>query len=401
MHGALSDLRVLDLCHMLAGPYAGQLLADLGADVVKVEPIAGDPTRRLLAHDPRYTVDGQGAYFTTLNRNKRSVALDLKSPAGRRVFEGLVAGSDVVLSNFSVAVTERLGLRHDDLALHQPRIVTAAISGYGATGPRRDQAVFDMVAQAMGAGMSLTGTPGGPPLRAGVPIGDLSSGLMAVIGILTALRARDQTGKGQHVDLAMHDTQLSLLNYMATMHTLSGEVPGPVGNAYAVHVPYDTFRAADGWLVVAVIFDPIWGRFLEATGFDELDRPEHRTAAGRNARRAEIDAVLNRRFPEAPRDHWVDRLIAHRVPCAPVLGVDEAMADPQTVARNMVVDVPAPDGGSSRQVGNPLKIAGFADPPGFRAAPRLGEHTRELLREIGLAPEEVDELVTAGVVAVS
>jgi len=400
MAGALADLRVLDLCHMLAGPWAGQLMADLGADVVKVEPIAGDPTRRLLAHDPRYTVDGQGAYFTTLNRNKRSVALDLKAEAGRRVFEGLVARSDVVLSNFSVAVTERLRLRHEDLVAHQPRIVTAAISGFGGTGPRRDQAVFDMVAQAMGGGMSLTGSIGGPPLRAGVPVGDLSSGLMAVIGILSALRARDRTGRGQHVDLAMHDVQLSLLNYMATMYTLSGEVPGPAGNAHAVHAPYDSYRAADGWLVVAVIFDPIWRRFLEATGFSELDVPAHEAAAGRDANRAGIDEVLRRRFPERPRDEWVERLIAHRVPCAPVLGVDEALADPQTEARSMVVEVPGPEGGVSRQVGNPVKLAGFPDPPAMSPAPRLGEHTRELLDEIGIAPDEVERLVREGVVGV-
>lgn len=395
--GPLGDLRVLDLCQMLAGPYAGQILADLGADVVKVEPPSGEPTRKLLAHDPRYTIDGQGAYHATLNRNKRSVAIDLKSDAGRRVFERLVAHSDVVLSNFSVEVTARLRLRHDDLVEHNPRIVTVAISGYGATGPRRDQAVFDMVAQAMGGHMSLTGEPGGPPLRAGVPVGDLSSGLMAVISVLTALRARDATAEGQHVDLAMHDTQLSLLNYVATMHTLSGEVPGPVGNAHPVHVPYDTFRASDGWLVVAVIFDPIWERFLEATGFAELDVPEHETSAGRNARRSHIDAVLRRRFPERTRDDWVQRLVARRVPCAPVLGVDEALADAQTVARAMVVDVPGPKGGSSRQVGNPVKVTTWQPPPPMRAAPNVGEHTREVLSEVGLEEQEIDALIQSGV----
>ncbi|MEN0062831.1 MAG: CoA transferase [Myxococcota bacterium] len=402
MQGALSDVRVLDLCQMLAGPYAAQLLADLGADVIKVEPVTGDPTRRLLAHDPRYTVDGLGAYFATLNRNKRSVALDLKSEAGRRLFEGLVAKTDVVLSNFSVEVTERLRLRHADLIGHNPRLVTAAISGFGATGPRRHQVVFDAVAQAMGGGMSLTGEPGGVPLRAGLPIGDLSSGLMVVIGLLAALRARDRTGEGQHVDLAMHDTQLSLLNYIATMHTLSGEVPGPRGNAHPVHVPYDAYPTADGWLVVAVIFDPMWPRFLAATGFQELDRPEYRTAAGREQHRAAIDDVLRARFLEQPRDVWVDRLVAERVPCAPVFGVDEALTDVQTMARHMVVDVPGPDGTRSRQPGNPVKLSSMPDPPPFRPAPRLGEHTQSVLAdELALDRAAIDRLVEAGVIGVS
>lgn len=400
LNGPLSDVRVLDLCHMLAGPYAGQLLADLGADVVKVEPVAGDPTRRLLATDPRYVVDGQGAYFATLNRNKRSVALDLKAPAGRAVFERLVATADVVLSNFSVEVTERLRLRNVDLVAHQPRLVTVAISGFGASGPRRDQVVFDVVAQAMGGGMSLTGEPGGAPLRAGVPVGDLSSGLMAVISVLTALRVRDRTGDPQHVDLAMHDTQLSLLNYIATMHTMSGLVPEPQGNAHPVHVPYDTYRAADGWLVVAVIFDPMWPRFLEATGFSELDVPEHRTAPGRRANRAHIQSVVATRFVERSRDEWVERLVAARVPCAPVNGVDEALRDPQTLARNMRIAVPGPDGGVSEQVGNPVKLSSLPDPPPMRPAPRLGEHTEAILiEELGLSADDVARLLADGVIA--
>ena len=395
--GALDGVRVLDLTHMLAGPWASMLMADLGADVVKIEPPGtGERTRRLLEDHPDYSLDGMGAYHLTLARNKRSVALDLKSDRGHALFLELARTADVVLTNFAVGVTERLRIDHDTLAALHPRLVTCAISGFGETGPRRHDVAFDMVAQAVGGGMSITGLPGGPPLRAGLPVGDLGAGMMAVIGILSALHARATTGRGQPVDVSMHDTQRSMLTYLATMAFLSGRGPEPMGNAHPVHVPYDTFPASDGWFVVAVIFDPFWANLMAIVDAPELDVPAHRTQPGRLASRGFIMERLTAIFRQAPRDVWLARLREARIPCGPVHSVSEALEDPHTAARGMVVSVPGPAGSVSRQVGNPVKLSG-APPTAFKAAPRLGAHTREVLGALGLSAA-LDQLQLDGII---
>ncbi|HEX2618827.1 MAG TPA: CoA transferase, partial [Phototrophicaceae bacterium] len=251
---ALQGIRMLDLTHMLSGPYAGMMLADLGADTIKIEPPeTGEGTRKLLANDPRNSLHGMGAYFLTLNRNKKSITLNLKSDEGRALFYELVAVSDIVLNNFSAGVMAKLKLDYETLSQINPRIITCSITGFGETGPGKDQVAFDMVAQAMGGGMSITGQPGGSPTRSGIPIGDLGGGLMGVVGVLAALTARNTTGRGQHVDISMLDAQISLLNYMATMWSLSGDVPTMLGNAHFVHVPYNTFATQDGYIILAVI----------------------------------------------------------------------------------------------------------------------------------------------------
>ena len=258
---ALNGIRVLDLTHMLSGPYAGMMLADLGAETIKVEPpVTGEGTRRILERDPQHSLHGFGAYFITLNRNKKSVSLNLKSEKGLEIFYELVKIADVVLSNFSVGVTERLKIDHAHLSQVNPRIITCNITGFGETGPGKDRPSLDLVAQAMSGLMSITGQPGDPPTRAGIPIGDIGGGMMGVIGILSALVAREQTGRGQHVDISMLDTQISLLNYIVTMHFLSGIIPDRVGNGHMVHVPYATFQCSDGYIVVTVIMDDFWGR---------------------------------------------------------------------------------------------------------------------------------------------
>lgn len=381
MSTALNGIRVLDLTHMLSGPYAGMMLADLGADVVKVErPGSGERTRTLLASDPRYSRGGVGAYFLTLSRNKRSVGLDLKDPADRERFLALVEVADVVLMNFAVGVAERLGIDHEALARVNPRVITCMITGFGLTGPSRHRTSFDMVAQAVGGGMSITGEPDGRPLRAGLPIGDLGGGVMATIGILAALQHRHSTGVGQLVDISMQDAQLSFLNYMATMHFLSGLTPGPMGNAHPVHVPYDTFQASDGWFIVAVIFDPFWTALLEVVDLPELDTEENRGQPGRERNRAVIMDALRRRFREEPREHWLTAFREVRVPCAPVNDVREALADPHLAERDMVVEVPDGQGGTVRQVGNPVKLTA-AGPDTFAAAPGVGEHTEQVFAE--------------------
>ena len=272
---ALEGITVLDLTHMLSGPYCTMLLADQGARTIKVEPPGkGEGTRRLPEKDPDHSRDGMGAYFLTLCRNKESVAIDLKSEKGLEVFYALVARADVVVSNFGAGVTQRLKIDYERLSKINPRIVTCAISGFGETGPFPNRPAFDLVAQGMGGGMSLTGFPDGEPLRAGIPIGDLAGGMFGTIGILSALQARHTTGRGQHVDISMFDAQLSLLNYMATMYLMSGQSPGRNGNGHFVHVPYDTFRTRTRHLIIAVIADSGWANLVDLLGDDELRNPQ-------------------------------------------------------------------------------------------------------------------------------
>ena len=243
---------MLDLTHMLSGPYGAMILADLGARTIKVEPPgSGEGTRQLLAESERYAREGMGAYFLTLNRGKESVAIDLKSDAGRKVFYDMVAHADVVFDNFSVGVTKRLGIDHQALAAINPRIITCSVSGFGETGPGVNRPAFDQVVQGMGGGMSITGYPGAEPLRSGIPMGDLGGGVFGVIGVLAALAERERSGIGQHVDISMLDVQISLLNYMATMYLLSGDVPVPMGNGHLAHVPYNSYRTRDGYVIIA------------------------------------------------------------------------------------------------------------------------------------------------------
>jgi crotonobetainyl-CoA:carnitine CoA-transferase CaiB-like acyl-CoA transferase len=395
---ALSGVRVLDLTHMLSGPYAAMLLADLGAETIKVEPPgSGEGTRRLLADDPNNSREGMGAYFLTLNRNKQSITLDLKSPDGIKLFYELVRVSDVVLYNFSTGVAERLGIAHRNLSEINPRIITASVTGFGETGPHRAFTSFDMVAQGTGGGMSITGMPGGMPLRSGIPIGDLGGGMMAAIGVLAALQARSTTGRGQHVDISMQDAQVSLLNYMATMYFLSGHVPGPMANDHFVHVPYGTFQASDGWLIIAVITDDFWVNLVHAIGLPALDTEAHRKQPGRLANRVAIEAALAERFATDTQAAWLEKLRAARVPSAPVNDLAQALNDPHVIAREMVVEVPLPSGGTVRQPGNPVKLSGT---PGrtFTAPPRLGEHTEAVLtRLLGKSRDELTALRTRGV----
>ena len=267
---ALSDIVMLDLTHMLSGPFAAMLLADLGAQTIKVEPPGtGEMTRGLLGGDPRYSYKGMGPYFLTLNRNKKSVCIDLKRPEGRALFHELAAKADIVVNNFRPGVTERLGIDHATLNAINPRIVTCSVTGFGEEGPDCDRTAFDVVAQGYGGGMSITGEAAGPPIRAGVPMGDLSSGLFGAVAMLAALHAREVTGRGQHIDLSMQDCQVSLLSYIAAMHLLSGEVPRQFGNAHPIYVPYNAFPTKDRWLIIAVVKDDQWARLrdvLASTG---------------------------------------------------------------------------------------------------------------------------------------
>lgn len=399
MSKALEGIRVLDLTHMLSGPYAGMILADLGAETVKVEPIGGEGTRALLAGDPKHSYRGMGAYFLTLNRSKKSVCIDLKHSRGLEVFRDLVRVSDVVIDNFSAGVTSKLGIDHPRLREVNERIITCSISGFGQDGPNYLRPAFDQVVQGIGGGMSITGESAQRPMRSGIPIGDLGGGMFAVMGVLAALQARATHGHGQHVDISMLDCQISMLNYMATMYLMSGENPEPLGNGHFVHVPYNTYRTADGFIIVAVIFDSFWERLVELLDVEEFRDPKYRHQPGRLADKARIDARLDEIFATRDTTHWVEQLASARVPCAPVNRFSEALSDPQVLHRGMVVEIPHPEGGSVRAPGNPIKLSvdGGED---YGPPPLLGQHTRSVLLELlGYDPARIDALHGDRVVA--
>lgn len=394
----LSGLTVIDLTHMLSGPYCTMLLADLGARTIKVEPHSGEGTRMLLAKDPKNSRHGMGAYFLTLNRNKESVVIDLKKPEGRSLFYELIKHADVVVNNFGPGVPKRLGIDWETLSQYNPRVITCSVTGFGETGPANARPAFDQIAQGMGGGMSITGQVNGEPTRAGIPIGDLGGGMFAAIGVLAAIAGRNQTGRGQHVDISMLDGQISLLNYMATMFLLTGENPKPLGNGHFVHVPYDTFPTKDRWIIIAVITDNGWRGVVEALGADDLRDPAFLTQPGRWANRDFINRRVREILSEQTADDWLETLARHQVPCAPVNDFEHALNDPQVRARNMVVDVELRQGGTVSLPGNPIKLSDFG-PDSYSPPPELGYDTDAVLGELlGKSAEEIAQLRASGVV---
>jgi crotonobetainyl-CoA:carnitine CoA-transferase CaiB-like acyl-CoA transferase len=398
MNQALAGIRILDLTHMLSGPYGSMILADLGAETIKVEPCQGEGTRKLLASDPNNSLDGMGAYFITLNRNKKSVAVDLKTQRGLALFKNLVTNVDIVISNFGAGVPERLGIDHASLAEVNPRIITCTISGFGSDGPGSKRPAFDQVAQAMGGGMSITGPDANSMVRAGIPIGDLGGGMFGVMGILTALYERERSGVGQHVDISMLDCQISMLNYMATMHFLSGEDPYPIGNSHFVHVPYNTFTCSDGFIVIAVITDNFWQNLKQVVDCSEFDDPKYDTQPGRWQDQNLINQHLNCLLSEDTCEHWLRQLQAKRIPCAPVNTLSQALADTQVLHRNMVVDLKHPNGKATKGPGNPIKLSRSTDQP-FTPAPTLGQHTDEVMSQLlNLSVKQIDQLKKQGII---
>jgi CoA:oxalate CoA-transferase len=396
---ALQGLRVLDLTHMVAGPYCGMMLADLGAETIKIEPPGtGEGTRRLLADDPRNTLDGMGAYFLALNRNKKSVTINLKHPAGRALFYDLVRVSDVVIDNFSVGVTGRLEIDYPRLSAINPRIITCSITGFGGTGPGADRVAFDLVAQAMGGTMSLSGPMGGPPTRFGPAIGDIGGGIMGIIGIQAALIARMQTGRGQHVDISMLDAQLSILNYVAAVYSLSGHIPQPMGNAHFVHVPYNSYPTQDGYVIIAILTDDFWKNFVRAFGLTDLDTPENERQPGRLRNQALIDTRIATLFQTNTQAHWLEKLREARIPSAPVNNVAQAVSDPQVAHRNMYPEVRTPHGSTVHLAGNPVKLSETHEER-FDPPPLLGQHNQEIFCGLlGLDGERLTELQNAGAI---
>ena len=384
----LAGIRVIDLTHMLSGPYAGMILADLGCDVVKVEPPdKGEGTRRLLENDPHYALHGMGAYFLTLNRNKRSVAIDLKSAEGLEFFYALAQQADVVLDNFSAGVTKRLQIDHQTLAARNPRLITCTVTGFGEDGPDHRRPAFDQIVQGLGGGMSITGPNADQCVRAGIPIGDLGGGMFAVMGIQAALLARQRSNIGQHVDISMLDVQISLLNYMATMYALSGHIPGPIGNSHFVHTPYNSFPTADDTIIIAVIGDAFWPPLLEVVDIDALRDARFATAPERLKEKAHIEALIAGRLQTRPAAEWLAALQAARIPCARVNNFAQALSDPQILHRNMFVEIRHPLGGATRAPGNPIKLSADCG-DWFTPPPLLGADTRAVLKEWAAMPAD-------------
>ena len=362
---------------MLAGPYTTMILADLGAEVVKIEqPKTGDITRNLLKDDPKYSLDGIGAYHLTLGRNKKSVELDLKSDQGLKLFKELVSVADVVVDNFSQGVTKRLGIDHENLKDVNPKIITCSISGFGDTEVNRP--AYDNLIQGYAGAMSITGTDKENPVKSGIPIADLGAGLYAVIGILSAIQSREKNDSGEHVDISMLDTQVSLLTYMATMHFLSGENPEPIGNQHMNHVPFNSYRTSDGFIQIGVVAEDFWPSLIEALNLKQLDTEENKLRIGRLKNRENIDQAVQEVFITNTTEHWLKILQEHRVPCGPINTLSETFQDADLLKRNMIIEVLQDSGASVKMPGNPVKISNHDEE--FKRSPKLGEHTSEIFK---------------------
>lgn len=395
MKMALSGLRVIDLTRVLAGPYATMILGDLGAEVIKIErPGEGDDSR---SYGPYQ--NGESAYFMSLNRNKRSMTLDLKQAEGKEIFLGLIKQADILVENYRPGAMERLGLGYEQLREVNPRLVYAAISGFGHTGPYRDRAAYDGVVQAMGGIMSITGSAGGQPTRVGPSIGDLSAGLFGTIGILAAIESRHQTGQGQKVDVAMLDSQVALLENAIARYLVTGEIPRPAGNRHSSIVPFEPFRTCDGEVMIAAGNDALWQKLCAAIGQPDLAvDPRFRSNPLRNQHYEELKPLLDAAFAQKTTEQWLQLMDQAGVPNGPINSVDQVIRDPQVRAREMIVDVEHPVAGKVTVPGITIKLS--ATPGAVRLpAPVLGQSTDEILRDLlGYSDDQITALKTKGVV---
>ncbi len=376
----LRGLRVLDLTRVLAGPFCTMNLADLGAEVIKIEvPGRGDDSRSFAPMMP----SGDSGYFYSVNRGKRSITLDLRIEEGAAVFLELAAKSDVVVENFSPGTMDRFKAGYAQLKAVNPRIILCSISGFGQTGPRTAAPAYDIVAQALGGTMSITGNPGGEPVRCGVSVGDLSAALYGVIAIMSALRVRDRDGVGNHVDIAMLDCQVAMLEDALARYSVSGKIPGRIGTRHPSITPFQQFRAADDYFVMGAGNEAIWIRFCDAIAMPHLkDDPRFLTNANRTANYPELEAILAGVFAMRPRDHWLRILADASVPSAPIANVEDVTRDPHLAARNMILHAEHSEFDGLIVPGSPLKsVSTDSDIPSTRA-PRLGESTDEVLSSL-------------------
>jgi formyl-CoA transferase len=386
--GALQGLRVIDETQVLAGPFCSMLLADMGAEVIKLEPPDGEHARG--PEEP--AGPGVPAAFLAVNRNKRGMTLDLTQPEGVAILKKLAATADVLLENFRPGEARRLGVDHDSLGAINPRLVYCAISGFGRTGPYAHREGLDLIVQGMSGIMSATGSDGGPPVKVGVPVTDLGAGLFAVFGILCALRARRVTGRGQLVDTSLFEAGLALSAWEATEYWYTGAIPGRLGTAHRLNAPYQAYRAADGHFTVGAANSRLWPRFAEILGLQRLvDDPRFRTVGDRLKNRVALETLVEAVTRREPRAHWLGRCEAAGIPAGPIYSVPEALADPHVAARGMVQEYARPQAGRVRTLGNPAKLsrapATLRTPP-----PLLGEDSGAILRELGYTDDDVAAL---------
>ena len=393
MAAALDKIKVVDLTRTLAGPFCTMLMGDMGAEVIKVEePTGGDETRKWTPF-----VNGESTQFLTFNRNKRSLSVNLKEREGLKIVQDLAAGADVMIESFRAGTLDRLGLGYEAIKKTNPGVVYCSISGYGRTGPMADMPGYDLLIQAYSGLMSLTGDPEGSPLRIGFSLVDLFTGMMAYGTILTALRQRDQTGKGQWVESALLDGQVAALSYHATGFMGTGVEPKRMGSGHPSLVPYQSFSASDGQFIIGCANQGLWERMCRAIGQDAmLDDPRYTTNTDRVEHRAECVGELSALFAQKTTAHWVDLIVEAGVPCGPINTVADVVSNPQVLARNMIAEVDHPNIPNLKFPGSPLKLT---DSPATirRVPPMLGQHNEEILEEAGYSPEKIADLKERGV----
>jgi len=390
MPRALDGLRVLDVTQVMAGPFCAMMLADLGAGVVKVEPPAGDSTRQMPG-----AAGTDSPAFNAVNRGKRSIVLNLKTAEGRDVFARLARSSDIVIENYRPGVMTSLGLDYPALSALNPRLIYASISGYGQTGPQRSKGGFDLIAQGVAGIMSITGEPGGPPVKAGIPVTDLGAGLFALVGILAALEHRHRSGAGQLIDTSLVDAGVALSVWEATEYFSGIGVPAALGSAHRMNAPYQAIRCADGYITLGAANERLFRRLCEVLGHTEWGaEAAFADNASRVRNREALAARIESITATQPRAHWLALLDANDIPCGPINDYAQVFADPQVLAREMVAETDHPTLGHMRTLGSPIKMS--ATPPDVsRRAPQLGEHTDDVLTEAGYSASEIDALRSA------
>ena len=393
--GPLAGVKVLELAQIMAGPTCGTLLADMGADVIKVEKIPGGDDSRRYA-EPQ--VNGESAAFMMLNRNKRSIALNLKTEGGREVLRRLVKDADVLFENYRKGTMEKLGVGYDALRKINPALIWCSISGYGQTGPYAERGGFDLIAQGVSGIMSITGEPGGPPVKSGPPVTDINAGLLATIGIVSAYVHRLKTGEGQFVDTSLMEAGIQQTFWQSAIYFATGVSPRPTGSAHVLAAPYQAFPTADGWINIGGANQANWERIATLVGAPELiEDARFATNSDRMANREELARLLGDHLKQRSTADWLEDLDAAGIPAGPINDIAAMAADPQTLARQMVVELDHPRAGRTRALGLPIK---FSETPGkvVTPAPTLGQHTREVLRDAGYADAEIDALAASGAI---